>query len=526
MKSIKSYTDYIENMIIESINNGELPLMLSDKLLDILKRQGIKDHPISEKLLDMDRNKHESVKQTLLDVVADKPDKLLFINSNKIIDELDIRQPLDDRYAIGNAIRSMTYHRFFLRDKLSSEIKIGRLINKLFPNQFRPSGAPGEDIESFMDLYATELVSDFESFEEVSGDYITYWYNEEQYEMKYGPSSLNASCMRHDKCSSYINFYAKNKDCVKLIILKDKESGLLNGRALLWKLDKINGKDTNKYFMDRVYFNLQRHMHSFIAYAQNKGYLYKKDQDSSESTSICNYGDGPDRLYMEVHNMDYTKSLEFPYMDTMYNYNPYDKILINYSPIDVGWIDDEEFRKYADLWSTEGKSKVAYSEKYNEIFIKASYNKDWVKNGYNNEWIKLKDAIYVHQYGYYVDKEIIKKYFVMSKYHNSYIKKDRAVYLPRYKDYVLKVILNNEYDFVFSSFTDEYIKKVDAIWSEKMESWIYYGDSIKIYKDHRKESYDVSAEGDPDEGKEFYKYKGDYYYNYVDKEHIDKYQRL
>lgn len=514
MKILKSYQDYNEDIILESISKefiskGELPFLISNELAEVL--DNIR-HPIANKLFNVSRKMYSEVKkQTLLDIVLDEPDKFYFITSNRIMNE-----PNFENRDIEYLYNYLKNNADDLRDKYKSKIRIGRLINKLFPDEFKPNGDPGKDIESFVNAYSTEMVRNYELFKEVDGEAINHWYDCDNYNIDDSETILNQSCMKHNYINHLISFYAINKN-VKLIILKSQDDDTeIDGRALLWKIDKIDNKDVKDvYFMDRIYENRQVHRNKFIAYAKKKGYMYKFIQNSKDNELTSNIKDGQSTrlIIMEINNIDYPDHLEFPFLDTLIYYNPFDKILTNNIK------DRNDKDKFAELYDTEGYSRIKFSDKYNEIFITGT--KGWIEESYTGNWIKEEDAVYIYYENAWVNKDNIEENYVKSKYHNSYIKKDSAIYVDNYDDWINESDLKSDYRWKYNNFLDEWLKAADAIYSDRLDTYIKKDNHIKIYKDHRKDSYIVSIQDDPME--DYYEYKGDYYLEDVQKENIDRY---
>jgi hypothetical protein len=165
----------------------------------------------------------------------------------------------------------------------------GKVITKLLGTQ------NGKELATFCELFQTyhpdfRFSVDFD-IDFVSGGAIKYWYHEDRYYNESG--SLGSSCMRYEQCQPWLDFYAKNDDLINLFIIKDKESGKLIGRSLIWN---------DKYF-DRVYANTTTIEKKMISYLSNLGY---KDayaiEDNEEITFNIEYGYG---------DFDY-----FPYCDS------------------------------------------------------------------------------------------------------------------------------------------------------------------------------------------------------------------
>lgn len=521
MKILKLFNDYRIDKILEymsydlTIKDGALPFYISDNLRYILLNI---NHPIASLLVATSLLKTYK-KQTMLDVVYGEPDKFYFIMSNKIIDEIskniEIKGDSDfDEYTIRTSIELYKNE----IDKYKVKIKIGRLINKLFPKEFKPNGEPGEDIESFMNEYSVQITKDYKLFDIVEGKKIIHFYNEKQIAPYKYKSTLTGSCMVKDRCTTYLEFYAINSPTIRMIVLyNEKDKTKIDARALLWELSEIEGKKVkNKYFVDRIYYNSNDHLNKFISYIKSKGFLYKSKQNLDERYPIYGYKEGEAvEIDMVATGIKYPKSLEFPYLDTLYNYNPYEGIITNVNK-------PKNYHKFTGLWDTYGGSDVMYSKKYDEVFVLS--DKEWIKDYITKEYIKKIDAFYISIYKNFTHKENIDKDFVESKYHESWIPKNNSKYLEKYKDWILKKNLHKEFGWVYDSFVDEWLKTTDAIWSERLDTYVDIKNHIRIYYDHRKETYLISIKDDPME--DYYKYKGDYYFNEVKKEHIKKYNEI
>lgn len=134
----------------------------------------------------------------------------------------------------------------------------------------------------------------------VTGDLITYWYNEKNYvKPQYGGGSLNSSCMRYEHTQGRVAFYAKHPDKVALCILLDETKTKLLARALVWRLDQP--KDV--IFMDRIYYVTQEHEAIMANYAQKMGW----------QTKLSGYNNGR-KL---VVNIKVLLNEPVPYLDTL-----------------------------------------------------------------------------------------------------------------------------------------------------------------------------------------------------------------
>lgn len=311
MNTLKAFDDYLLSITLEAVANDEIVLLLSNRLRTLLS--SIK-HPIAQAIIESERKEGSKYKVSFLDIDNSDPnelDKISYLTSSKVKDihkeESGEDKPLRDEWYYW--IDYVPY----MSSRYRSSTSIGRIVKKLFGDKFKPSGEPGEDIQSFVDMYkAKRSTSDFEI---VSGDDIVYWYNKSNYLYLEGEDVLNNSCMRYDRCGLYLKFYSMNSERITLLILKDKDNkDKIRGRALIWKLDEPDGR----IFMDRIYYVEGYEVELFKQYASEKGWLYKNKQNSDEEEKIVDTKDGSNKQRILV-----TKDIaipgdeQFPYMDTM-----------------------------------------------------------------------------------------------------------------------------------------------------------------------------------------------------------------
>lgn len=470
MKILNKFDDYMVDIILEKIKFDEIILVMSDTLKNILS--GI-NHPIARKMLQNSNINSFKSKVTLLDAdISDdnKLDNILFTTSAKTIEILikDYYVDLNDKYSIDSDMNShiFGYLNHFKNDMLEkgknrSVTSLGKIINKLFPNEFPASGNPGNDIESFVNEYKAKVVKN-KTFELVDGDDIIYWYSMDNYNQNGG--TLNNSCMKYDDCEDYLYFYKKNKSKVSLLILKDgADENKIRGRALVWKLDIPEGR----YFMDRIYTVYDSDIKLFTDYATKEGWLYKKRQSYTDKTIIDPKSNTEDVINLTVKNMYDTG--EYPFMDSLIYYNGVDlsnqyetlgsKDLIKLQDTDgsfikIGiWVDfykeyiiienNDEYKECAFIWEYRHNDDCFFS-KYYGYYIAYDYAID---NGIicdypegQDEWRKKGDYVTLYPSGKTATKEYTnlncryssyeKKWleeFVYSNVYNTYISPDKAV---------------------------------------------------------------------------------------------------
>ena len=194
------------------------------------------------------------------------------------------------------------------------EIKIGRAIRSLLKSA--GSEFTDKDIEIFVNQYKATIdkINDkFSNFEEVKGNDISYWYNEENYYERSG--TLGNSCMSSVP-QEYFDIYCKNPDKCSLIIYKHPEDAeKIVGRALLWTLPD------GKRFMDRIYTIKDSDVQLFRDFAKENGWYSKYSNSSTDSgRSYSPDGSVVDlnlTIYVDKGYYDY-----YPYLDTLKYYTP------------------------------------------------------------------------------------------------------------------------------------------------------------------------------------------------------------
>jgi len=315
--------------LLENKTNDKLPLYFSERFRNILFR--INDE-ISRKLINSENENDITSIRTYIDIDESSNDKISFIMVNKIKDALNINKN-DDVKLTANDITSDQFKDIF-KSRLRSTIKINRFITEIFGDLYTSKTLTEEEkkynrehgiktgaqkLEDFVNKFKS--YREPSKFELVDGNDIVYWYNKQNYSNMDG--SLGNSCMSYDRCGDYIEFYAKNKGKVSLLILKDREDeNKIIGRALVWNLSIPE----DRIFMDRIYTNNDFDVDSFKQYAKNNGWLYKYNQNMYSDTQIVDTKTGESKfMNLYVHNVvdnDY-----YPYMDTLKYYS--DKTLQN-----------------------------------------------------------------------------------------------------------------------------------------------------------------------------------------------------
>ena len=318
MKKIEDFSEYVGELVLESLKRDEVFLVLSDRLKYVL---GAIKHPIAEALLSSDRDPSEVFKVTFVDIEEspDRRDIISFMQSSKVISEFIKRHPS----AKGKEnIAAIFYRHYrnsplyldeeFFHSRYRSTTRIGRLMKKLFDNDFPESGDEGRDIQSFVDMY--KAVMETTAVEEVKGGDIRKWYLSDNYIR--GGGDLNGSCMRHKDSQPLLDLYVENPDKVSMLILRDTtDDTKIRGRALLWKLSEPEGR----MLMDRIYFVEGFEKEIFRNYAIKHKLLMKRYQNASTPLEVVDTTKNTqeDIIVVSVDGIRQPSSGMFPYLDTL-----------------------------------------------------------------------------------------------------------------------------------------------------------------------------------------------------------------
>lgn len=389
MKIVNCFDDYVfeGNDLVNFIISPELEEKLK-LITNVIANVILKDS--------VDRNSRTKI--TYLDMVDDDPTKWSFVNSIKVIQDIE-----DSGWEVG--LNILMRKRYDMMTKYNSITKIGRIINKLYPNRYTAS-----DIEEFVTEYKKTYDRDFSLVGMVEGEDIKYWYSLYSYNDFYptgeiiNETELNQSCMCEEKHQPFLDFYAVNKDSVQMVLLyADDTRETINARALVWKPSTINGKkNTNGVlFMDRVYYNFLDNKITLQKYAEGQGWYYKKANYKGE---IYNpYNTRYEKVTFTVDNIKYPKNHLFPYLDTLDRLDVLNNTLI--SDEDDKYIDENNL---GYLSSTEGEiENVTWVDKYNSFL--PNHQIRYVEGVDGTEKVKAKDAIHVPVYKKVYTQEYVDK---------------------------------------------------------------------------------------------------------------------
>lgn len=192
-------------------------------------------------------------------------------------------------------------------------IRIGRLIRQIFPGEYTDA-----QVEDFVNEFKGGLPGD-EEFELVRGGEIPKWYEEENcLEMK---GKLGGSCMIGSP-GTFFDIYSENPETCALLILKDKKTQKLTGRALIWKISGMKGRKPEygaEYFMDRQYTIKEADVKKFTRYAKEKGWAFRTHNSHDRPSRVTFNGEELiASMTAQVKPGEYGK---YPYMDTFKRYN-------------------------------------------------------------------------------------------------------------------------------------------------------------------------------------------------------------
>lgn len=396
-------SNFEDEKLFEEVDN--VPFIISQRLESLLKK--IK-HPIAKKLIELSADqKGYTTEATLIDFDEYEDDKFLYTVASKYIDAIRRFKNINpswDKSQIYDFLKTnqTIYYAF------PSYIKIGRLINKLFPNEFSPSGRESNTIETFVDLIMTKRKQKFQKIEIVDGEDIVKYYNEDNYhEDAFNGSELGNSCMRYDTCTDSIQFYAENPD-VKLIIMKKGKSKIV-ARALLWKIQYSMGKEIREgIFMDRVYYTKVYQKNLLVQYAKKQAWFYKKTQNNSADTQIFD----PTLNFSHIWNFKTTETFkpsstgEYPYMDTL-----------KWFYVDRNFLSNtlkykENNEKVYFLEDTNGEYHVEKQGQYVEYYDDYFNKEDLIYCKYGDDYRLEDDAYYLEEEDAFATDDYAKRYCI------------------------------------------------------------------------------------------------------------------
>lgn len=404
---------FLENKALETIN--EAALHFSRRLEAALDKLEEDDDEIAAKLL-FSAGKDLGPDITLIDFDDSKEGYFSFTTERHLKKNIASMYPERDEEWLKDVLYNTSRIRSFW-DSTGSDfvtspqsVRIGKLINRLFPGQFSD-----KQREEFINKLKVNLENYGEKMELVDGDDIRYWYDGEKYAIHKGP--LWSSCMKDD---DFFDIYAYNPEVCKLLILT--EQGKLKGRALVWKVNH----EKFEWFMDRQYCSLDYDVEKFRKWARDHGWAYRATNSIHQPRSVYFNGKA-DNIALEVK----LKPLEyrtFPYMDTFKSYYPDENILRNMEDDEGCYI----------LQSTEG----SYDDRmgvYSEYYDRRISSDHAVWSNVIDDYLDIRHAVHVsagsrrNQSWYPDDHEDI----VYDEISNQWLHRDDAVWCEAFGSYYL-----------------------------------------------------------------------------------------
>lgn len=297
-------SDFLRKLFELSLDNGKNAEIARFIRKYIENEQYIEDDDIAQNFFD----------------TTDKADMVSFTMNNKVPEEWDSEYDAGLPYSMGR-----------------SEMKIGKLVKYIINVLNTSFGATkfsvsDSELEAFVNAYKASESSSNMEFRLVKGEEIAKYYNNQKYLSDKG--SLGSSCMA-EKGKKTFKLYTQNETKVQLLILVDKETDQISGRALVWKLK--NSPCESNFFMDRVYSNNDSDVIKFKKFANEKGFLYKKYMNSHTSSNVEFVYGGKD-VYGEITvklNGDVDKA---PFVDTLCFLNKQQNTLSNLPLKDCNWL--------------------------------------------------------------------------------------------------------------------------------------------------------------------------------------------
>ena len=364
--------------------------------------------------------------------------------------------------------------------KSRSPIKIGRMINSIFPGKFL-----AKDIEDFVNKFKAKVDNMTEKFIIVSGKDIATWYHKRNYKEVSG--KLGSSCMA-DEDEETFRVYVENPEVCRMLILV--EDNKLTGRAIIWKTKKLYGSGSDldgTYFMDRQYTIKDSDIDKFRDYAKKEGWSYKTNNNHSSLETVT-YDGQNFSAELEVQLKAVTSHSDkmydygnYPYMDTFRKYNPRTGILVNNDDRD----EEESIGSYI-LDSTTGGYTEIESTTYSEYYDCEISRDDAVFSRYLDDWI-------------YVENSVL-------------VSRGSARFIGHYPD---------DYDdLCYDEWTDEHYMSDDCVYSDEYGS---HSSGYIFAEDALKTATELNDEGQPDRGS----YSDPYdYFHKKDEEviHLDRFK--
>ena len=472
MRRVLDYNDFMFDYIFEAVKvKNELSFRLSKRLIKLLNDI---DHPISKHLLNLGTFR-EKKDITFVDLDETDIGSFTYVLSNKLYDVISLKHNEQDPDKVNN-ISSLYYDQTSkeMWTKFRTSSRIGRFVNRVFPDNFRQSGEPGNDIESFVNAVKTKRSQQFERFKIVKGNDIVKYYLDANYDSRGGEGTgLGNSCMRYSKCQKYLDFYAKN-DVEMVILMSEKEEDKIMGRALLWDIKEINGeKVTDKKYMDRIYVASDYDIQNFKDYASLHKWFYKKNQNRQPDEMIYDPTDMSFKYLIMKTADTFKESKYYPYLDTLAYFYSNEGYLSNKS--DFTSSSEPYF-----LQATNG-TYIQENRKYVEYYGEWIDEDELTYCEYGNDWRRNDDVIYISNSSEYATREYAEENMVFSEIMDEYLDREGRediIHLDYYEDWV--TMRYAERHMFYSDHDDQYYRERDVVHSDFYSSYILKDTAIKV----------------------------------------------
>ena len=296
----------------------------------------------------------------------------------------------------------------------------------LWDNKFRQKSKPGSIVNKIYESFSTKDIEIFNNayisyFEPnryklivIDNSNIKKYYLYDIYDQSGG--TLNASCMKHDRCQEYFRLYMDNPQ-IKMLVMIDTRTQLLLGRALLWEFDGNEKElgDGHYKIMDRIYtISDESLLYNFIKWANENGYIYKSQQNWN--TPVTFIKDTKEQNLFFKLKLPLFKYRYYPYLDTF------------------KWIDVEQGYIYNYI-----------PDNLNNIYVISSTDGNVMKNNiYKFDFFTKK----IHDYHQMIELSYINNCYVhestliYSTINNCSLVISHSIYDDKLQDY----IFNEEYD--------------------------------------------------------------------------------
>jgi hypothetical protein len=472
---ILKYNVFLGDILLENLINESM-LYFSDEIRNKLKNI---DNDISKELLNAEGT---DVKPDMTFVSSGKDGYFSFSTMRNVLKHLkDVSSTsvYDNHFSeIDKNPMSVPYLTYLsnvdstLYKTSRNDVSIGRFINKVFPNKYTSS-----DVEKFVNLFKSFNEDANEEFIMIEGGDISKWYNSEMYDESNGhKGSLWSSCMRYSGCSNFFDIYEENPGICRMLILVKNDK--LIGRSLIWKLNKIDGEETDYYYMDRRYTINDSDNEKFINYAKSNNWLWKKYNSIGSLKMVCSKDDSNLAYSMIIKVKDESYDY-YPYMDTFKIYK--DGLLYN---LDEDYLSDDEEDKFLGAYSLSGTE----GDDYNII----------------------DNRVYSDYYGDYIDKVDA----VWSDPLGDWIYGYRSVEVTHGYSGNIGFYPSNYDDIIYSKHDDEYYHIDDTVYSSIYDSSILDEDYILLLTIDSFEKNDYIIGSVVPEGSEIIK-ESDKDYDYI-----------